>query len=114
MPPILLSKPLNSLGDEAASTILSMTPHPSPPSLSIDPLDPLVAARWLEGGDLVAITPTDAWKAPQLGQLVGLTSERVSITIQVPNSERTIVGHFPRLGYKIERADGENCPIARL
>lgn len=109
------AKPANLSGDEAARILMSTEPTSAQYSrLSVDSSDPLLAAGWVSAADIVSVTPIDRWKAPQLGRLMGLSAERVSILIQVPKSERTFVGHFPRIGYTIERVKGGNDVYARL
>lgn len=74
--------------------------------VQVDKEDPLVKANWLMHGDVVEVTPTDTGRVPQLGRLEGLTSETVSIRIAAPEG-KTLVGHFPRIGYSVKRASGE-------
>lgn len=76
--------------------------------VQVDTSDPLIKASWLKEGDAVEVTPTDTGRVPQLGRLEGLTSETVSIRIAVPaengNGEgKTLMGHFPRIGYSVKR-----------
>lgn len=108
------AKPPQLNGEEAARLIMSTPSQPSQIQLAVDPSDPLVIAKLIEGGGQVTVTPTDTWKVPQSGRLVGLTAERVSISIQVPDSERAIIGHFPRLGYKIEKIQDAKDAVAKL
>ena len=107
------AKPSKITGDEAMQALFS-TSSASPSKFTIDPSDPLIQAKWIAGGDVVTVTPTDTGKVPQLGRLAGLTADSVSISIQAPNSEKTFVGHFPRLGYSIQRVKGGSDIYARL
>jgi len=71
--------------------------------VKVDQYEPLVQSKWLSEGDFVSVTPTDTGTVPQFGQLVGLTSETVSLKIQPPASPKSFLGHFPRLGYSIKK-----------
>lgn len=92
-------------GDDAARVTLSAQPSQSVAgaSLTVDPAEPLVQAKWLAPHDWVSVTPTDTGKVPQYGHLVGLTAEVVSIRVQPEGSQQTFIGHFPRLGYSVKR-----------
>jgi len=71
--------------------------------VKVDQSEPLVQSKWVSEGDFVSVTPTDTGMVPQFGQLVGLTSETVSLKIQPPASQKSFLGHFPRLGYAIKK-----------
>ena len=94
-------------GDTAAFIILS-SPALQPRMITgqevrVDQSEPLVQSKWLSEGDIVSVTPTDTGKVPQFGQLVGLTPETVSLKIRPSGSLQTFLGHFPRLGYVVEK-----------
>jgi len=82
--------------------------------VKVDQSEPLVQSKWLAEGDFVSVTPTDTGIVPQLGQLVGLTSETVSLKIQPPASQKSFLGHFPRLGYAIEKVSAMGGLGAKL
>ncbi|KAF8309684.1 hypothetical protein DL93DRAFT_2170239 [Clavulina sp. PMI_390] len=98
-------KPPKMDKDTAAHYALNASPTGSlmGKKLFVDPAEPLIQAGWVSEGDAVSVTPTDSGRVPQFGTLVGLTAETVSIRIQMAGSQQSVVGHFPRLGYKIQR-----------
>lgn len=74
-------------------------------SLKIDPAEPIVKANWFAKGDWVSVTPTDVGKIPQVGRLVGITAETVSIIVRpTNNSQQSSTMHFPRLGFTVTKA----------
>jgi hypothetical protein len=93
-------------------------------SKKVDERDPIVQAGQLKHGDHVEVTPMDTGRIvsatfrgscfaslisqslqPQRGELVGFTTERVSLIIAAgPNaSNAPFLAHFPRLNYKVQR-----------
>ena len=105
-------------GDTAAQIVLS-----SPTlrrriiikqEIAVDQSEPLVQNKWLSEGDIVTVTPTDTGRVPQVGRLVGLTSEVVSLHIQPPGSRQSFLGHFPRLGYVVSKESPTGGPKAKL
>lgn len=71
------------------------------PGLGVDPQD----ALGLHSGDRVRVTPDDYGRIPVEGALVTLAIEEVAIVRTDPRAG-TVVVHFPRAGYRIERCDG--------
>jgi glutathione S-transferase len=65
----------------------------------VDPADPLGLAV----GDAVVVTPDDYGKVPVAGELVTLQLHEVAVRRTDPRCG-TVVVHFPRIGYRIERA----------
>jgi glutathione S-transferase len=64
----------------------------------IDPADPLQ----LTAGARVSVAPDDYGKVPVVGDLVTLALHEVAIRRHDPRVG-TVVTHFPRIGYRIER-----------
>lgn len=69
------------------------------PGRGVDPADPLGLAE----GERVVVTPDDYGRVPVEGELVTLTVDEVAIR-RVPPEAGEVVVHFPRLGYRVERA----------
>ncbi|MGB8694314.1 MAG: hypothetical protein WCD08_12485, partial [Steroidobacteraceae bacterium] len=69
------------------------------PGRGVDPLDPL----GLAAGESVRVTPDDYGKDPVVGELVTLERQEVALRRHDPRVG-TVVTHFPRLGYRVERA----------
>jgi glutathione S-transferase len=65
----------------------------------VDPLDP----TGLMAGERVSVTPDDYGKDPVTGELVTLETQEVALLRHDP-SVGAVVTHFPRLGYRVERA----------
>jgi glutathione S-transferase len=65
----------------------------------VDPADPL----GLAAGDAVVVTPDDYGKVPVAGELVTLQLHEVAVRRTDPRCG-TVVVHFPRIGYRVERA----------
>jgi glutathione S-transferase len=83
-------------GHEALAVARASTPLPG---AGVDPLDPL----GLAAGDRVTVTPDDYGRIPVEGELVTLTVHEVAIRREPPEAGEVVV-HFPRLGYRVERA----------
>ena len=69
------------------------------PGQGVDPAD----ALGLAVGDAVAVVPDDYGKVPVHGELVTLTLHEVAVRRTDPKCG-TVVVHFPRIGYRVERA----------
>ncbi len=69
------------------------------PGRGVDPLDPL----GLAAGESVRVTPEDYGKDPVVGELVTLETQEVALR-RHDSRVGTVVTHFPRLGYRVERA----------
>jgi glutathione S-transferase len=69
------------------------------PGLGVDRSDPL----GLAAGERVSVTPDDYGRIPVEGELVTLTIDEIAIRREPPEAGEVVV-HFPRLGYRIERA----------
>lgn len=69
------------------------------PGRGIDPADPL----GLAAGDTVVVQPDDYGKVPVTGELVTLQLHEVAVRRSDPRCG-TVVVHFPRIGYRVERA----------
>ncbi len=65
----------------------------------VDPADPL----GLTAGTTVNVAPDDYGKIPVRGELLTLTLHEVAIRRDDPRVG-TVVTHFPRIGYRVERA----------
>ncbi len=81
---------------EAHAVARASTPEPG---RGIDPADPLGLAV----GDAVVVTPDDYGKVPVAGELVTLQLHEVAVRRTDPKCG-TVVVHFPRIGYRVERA----------
>jgi glutathione S-transferase len=69
------------------------------PGRGVDATDPLA----LREGDQVRVTPADYGRVPVTGDLVTLELHEVALRREDPRVG-TVVTHFPRIGYRIERA----------
>jgi glutathione S-transferase len=69
------------------------------PGRGVDPEDPLQ----LHAGERVTVTPADYGKVPVTGELVTLEIHEVAVRRTDP-SVGSVVTHFPRIGYRVERA----------
>ena len=69
------------------------------PGRGVDPEDPLQ----LRAGERVTVAPDDYGKVPVAGELVTLELHEVAVRREDPRVG-TVVTHFPRIGYRIERA----------
>ena len=83
-------------GHEALAIARAASPLPG---AGVDPADPL----GLAAGDRVTVTPDDYGRIPVEGELLTLTVDEVAIRREPPEAGEVVV-HFPRLGYRIERA----------
>lgn len=68
------------------------------PGRGVDPGDPLALAE----GDEVLVAPDDYGRDPVRGALVTLTVQEVAVRRSAP-AVGTVVVHFPRIGYRVER-----------
>lgn len=73
----------------------------------VDEADPLK----LRPGELIEVSPDDYGKVPVHGELVTLNVEEVAV-LRNPALVGAVVTHFPRVGYRIERA-GASVPNPR-
>jgi len=95
--------------EDAAELILS-----SPPTflnVSVDKSDPLIKAGWVTEGDHVSVTPTDTGRIPQYGTLVGLTDKIIALRVEAPSSNKSLVAHFPRIGYTLKKGLPESSML---
>lgn len=69
------------------------------PGRGVDPTDPLR----LRVGERVSVAPDDYGRVPVVGELVTLDLQEVAVRREDPRVG-TVVTHFPRIGYRIERA----------
>lgn len=69
------------------------------PGLDVDPED----ALGLVVGEAVTVTPDDYGKVPVEGELVTLQLHEVAVRRSDPQVG-TVVVHFPRIGYRVDRA----------
>ena len=67
--------------------------------LGVDATDPLSLHR----GERVSVTPADYGRVPVTGELVTLTVTEVALRREAPEVG-SVVTHFPRIGYRVERA----------
>ncbi len=83
-------KPTPMTGREALDVAKAATPA----ATKVDDKDP----SGLKAGQKITVTPDDTGKVPVTGELVGLTSDRISIK---RNDARVgdVVVHFPRAGF---------------
>ena len=66
--------------------------------MELNPNDPIVQAGWVKQiGQPVTVTPTDTGKIPQIGTLVALAGNRVTIRVE----KSGVLAHFPRLDYVV-------------
>ncbi|MBS0579436.1 MAG: glutathione S-transferase [Proteobacteria bacterium] len=82
----------------AAALETARTAMPEP-GRGVDGSDPLA----LSEGDAVRVTPADYGRVPVYGTLVTLDTEEVAVRRSAAEVG-TVVTHFPRIGYRIERA----------
>ena len=68
------------------------------PGRGVDAADPLQ----LKVGDRVSVSPDDYGRVPVTGELITLELHEVAVRRQDPRVG-TVVTHFPRLGYRIEK-----------
>jgi hypothetical protein len=68
------------------------------PGRGVDPEDPL----GFVAGELVTVTPDDYGKVPVTGELVTLQLHQVAVRRRDPKCG-TVVVHFPRIGYRVQR-----------
>ncbi|MEL7374786.1 MAG: glutathione S-transferase family protein, partial [Pseudomonadota bacterium] len=68
-------------------------------ALSIDTEDPL----GLHGGQAVTVAPTFSDRGTSYGTLAGLDADQIVIAV-TNETVGTVHVHFPRLGYRVERA----------
>ena len=69
------------------------------PGRGVDPEDPVK----LNAGERVTVTPADYGKIPVAGELVTLELHEVAVR-RTEASVGSVVTHFPRIGYRVERA----------
>lgn len=81
---------------EAHAIARAATPEPG---RGVDPADPL----GLRVGERVVVTPDDYGKVPVEGELVTLQLHEVAVR-RTDAKAGTVVVHFPRIGYRVERA----------
>ncbi len=84
--------------DADAAQNLARACEPTAP-LSIDTEDPL----GLHGGQAVTVAPTFSDRGTSHGTLAGLDAEQIVIAV-TNDTVGTVHVHFPRLGYRVERA----------
>ena len=84
---------------EAASALQRAREAQPEPGRGVDPLDPL----GLVAGESVRVTPDDYGKDPVTGELVTLEVQEIALRRHDPRVG-TVVTHFPRIGYRAERA----------
>jgi glutathione S-transferase len=83
-----------------ADTALQLARDSEPrPARGVDVRDPL----GLHEGDRVAVTPDDYGKVPVIGELVTLRQDEIALR-RTDARAGTVVVHFPRIGYCVERA----------
>jgi glutathione S-transferase len=86
--------------DIDASAALDLARAATPePGRGVDPADPL----GLVVGDRVSVSPDDYGKVPVVGEIVTLEVHEVAVRREDPRVGE-VVTHFPRIGYRIERA----------
>jgi glutathione S-transferase len=83
-------------GGQALAVARAATPS-APIGVEAD--DPLGFAA----GDRVVVAPDDYGRIPVSGELVTLTVDEVAVRLR-PAAVGEVVVHFPRLGYRVERA----------
>jgi len=95
------------LDSATATDIISKAVSNPTLKVQVDNTDPIIQAGWVKEGDWVSVTPNDTGKVPQLGILVGLSDEIVSLRVPIPESGgKSVMAHFPRIGYTIQREKG--------
>lgn len=86
--------------DIEAAQALDIARAASPePGRGVDPADPL----GLRAGERVSVSPDDYGRVPVTGELVTLELHEVAVRRQDPRVGE-VVTHFPRIGYRVERA----------
>jgi glutathione S-transferase len=83
--------------DAVAALDIARAAEPAP-GRGVDPDDPLC----LREGEQVSVSPDDYGKVPVTGKLVTLELHEVAVRREHPRVG-TVVTHFPRIGYRIER-----------
>jgi hypothetical protein len=83
--------------DAVAALDIARAAEPAP-GRGVDPEDPLC----LREGEQVSVSPDDYGKVPVTGKLVTLELHEVAVRREHPRVG-TVVTHFPRIGYRIER-----------
>jgi glutathione S-transferase len=86
--------------DIDASSALDIARESTPEKgLGVDATDPL----GLHAGERVTVSPDDYGKAPVTGDLVTLSVDEVAV-LRTDARVGEVVTHFPRVGYRIEKA----------
>lgn len=86
--------------DIAAEEALDLAAAAEPlPAAGVDADDPL----GLREGERVVVSPDDYGRVPVTGELAGLDLQRITIRRTDPRTG-TLHTHFPRTGYRVERA----------
>jgi glutathione S-transferase len=97
--------------DIDAAVALEVASQSTPdPGRGVDRDDPL----GLDAGEWVSVTPTDYGKTPVVGELITLDLSEVAVRREDARVG-TVVTHFPRAGYRVERArahSSQNAPNA--
>ena len=88
-------KPAPLSGAEALDIAKAATPG----ATKVDDRDP----SGLKAGQKISVTPDDTGRVPVMGELVGLTPDRVSIK-RVEERVGEVVVHFPRAGFVLAAA----------
>ncbi len=83
--------------DITSAEALEIAKAAKPAPVGVDANDP----SGLKAGRKISVTPDDTGKVPVSGELVGLSSDRVSIARHDPRVGDVIV-HFPRAGFIIQ------------
>jgi glutathione S-transferase len=84
--------------DSQAALDIARASTPAP-GRGVDPADPLQ----LRAGERVNVSPDDYGKVPVVGELVTLELHEVGVRRDDPRVG-AVVTHFPRIGYRVERA----------
>jgi glutathione S-transferase len=82
--------------DITASEALDIAKAAEPGAATVDASDP----SGLKAGQKVSVTPDDTGRVPVEGNVVGLTSDRISIQRSDPRVGDVVV-HFPRAGFVV-------------
>lgn len=103
-------KPAKITAEQAAEVILEQAAKSAAQierDATISKDDPLVKAGWLNGekGQKVRVTPVDTGRVPQVGKLVGLDKESITIKVDAHNGKE-ILATFPRLNFELGAQDG--------
>ena len=83
--------------DIAAADALEIAKAAKPAPASVDANDP----SCLKAGQKISVTPDDTGKVPVSGELVGLSSDRVSLARHDPRVGDVVI-HFPRAGFIVQ------------